>query len=238
MNTNKKKQNQAGGGLYIALAICILSVICIGVYSAIMNIFSTDTLTDPLIHENKTPSIVIDTPEPEENTPIVPETNGTLVIPDPIPEPEPNPGDQNANAQPEPPSYTLPVAGNVLKSFSVDTLVYSQTMNDYRVHTGVDIASTLGCPVKALSDGVIKEIYDDPLMGQTIVIDHGNKTLSVYQNLSTELPDGIEVGASVEEGEVIAGIGETCLIECAEEPHLHFEVSVDGEKIDPMGLFE
>ena len=132
----------------------------------------------------------------------------------------------------------MPVAGDVSAAFSGEVLVYSETMNDYRVHSGVDLAATVGTPVKAFTDGVVCEVYSDPLMGQTVVLDHGENTKSIYQNLSTQLPDGIEVGVLVEEGQVIGGVGETVLIECAEAPHLHFAVTVDGKNVDPMEYFK
>ena len=42
----------------------------------------------------------------------------------------------------------------------------------------------------------------------------------------------------IKEGEVIGGVGESILVECAEEPHLHFEVMSGGEYVDPMSYFE
>ena len=229
-----KKQNTAGGGLYIALAICILSVICIGVYSSVISIFS---------------------PGPEETPPAddgggsivdVPRNTGSVDVIEPEPEPDddvdlkPNPNetpDQSVNATPTPPGYTMPVAGSINKPFSNDVLVYSETMNDYRVHNGVDLNAALGTPVKAFTDGTVSKIYEDPLMGQTVVIDHANNTQSIYQNLSVQLPAGLTVGSTVKEGQVIGGVGETVLIECAQEPHLHFEVLVQGKHVDPMAFF-
>jgi len=71
MEIQNKKKNTAGGGLYIALAICILSIICIGVYSAILNVFDNATVTPPILEEsgNKTP---IPTPETNQ-TPTPPQ---------------------------------------------------------------------------------------------------------------------------------------------------------------------
>ena len=110
----------------------------------------------------------------------------------------------------------------------MDLPVYSVTMNDYRVHNGVDISASVGDPVYAFSDGVVSKIYNDPMMGQTVVIDHGDGLLSVYQNLQVTLPENIETGVRVEAGDVIGAVGETALIECAEVPHLHFCITKNG----------
>ena len=71
------------------------------------------------------------------------------------------------------------------------------------------------------------------MMGQTVVIDHGDGLSSMYQNLQISLPDRTEVGAKVAAGDVIAAVGETALIECAEVPHLHFSLIKDGAHIAP-----
>ncbi len=252
MANQTKKHNTASGGLYIALAICILSVICIGVYSAILNIFDTPVLESPIVEqkkENKNNVNSQQTPLPSVTTPkatapMVETPQEDVKEPQEVPEqsanvetPEENP-EQNVNALPTPTTYTMPVAGDVSVAFSHDILVYSETMNDYRVHNGVDLSAALGTPVKAFTDGVVLEVYEDPLMGQTVVLQHGNETKSIYQNLSDQLPEGITVGAAVKEGDVIGGVGETVLIECAQPPHLHFGVCVSEKYVDPMEYFQ
>jgi len=199
------------------------------VYSAILNVFDNATVTPPILEEsgNKTPI-----PTPETNQTPTPPQEEKPQNP-PVAE-KPN---ENVNASPSQPSFTKPLSGAVYKPFSDDVLVYSETMNDYRLHCGVDLVGTLGTPVKAFTDGVVLRIYEDPLMGQTVVLDHGNNMISTYQNLSPQLPEEIQVGALVNEGQVVGGIGETTLIECEQEPHLHFEVTVNGKAVDPMSFF-
>jgi murein DD-endopeptidase MepM/ murein hydrolase activator NlpD len=141
--------------------------------------------------------------------------------------------DDPANTEPQTPTYTAPCDGHIQKDFSEDTLVFSQTMNDHRIHLGIDVAGKLGDPVKAFGKGVIEKIYTDKFMGKTVIISHEGGMKSVYMNLADELPDGIKEGVSVEAGTVIGAIGETASSECADSPHLHFEVRLDGKKLDP-----
>ena len=73
MSNQLKKKNSAGGGLYIALAICILSVICIGVYSAVINIVSPTPAKNPSAQNepsktDKNPAVII-TPSTTTRTP-------------------------------------------------------------------------------------------------------------------------------------------------------------------------
>lgn len=130
--------------------------------------------------------------------------------------------------------FVSPVAGMTSKDFEIDIPVYSLTMNDYRAHTGIDIAASLGSEVVAASSGVVCRVWSDPMMGQSVTIDHGDEIYTTYMNLSPEIPEGITVGAKVTMGQAIGSVGDTSLTEIAEEPHLHFEIKVDGQYADPL----
>lgn len=155
----------------------------------------------------------------------------------------PPPNDENSNQSPSEPQeptpsspvFVLPANGNVSKDYSLDALVFSSTMNDYRVHLGVDISGAIGDPVYSFSEGTVKEISDHPFMGKTVIISHAGGLESKYMNLANELPEGIKVGAAVSVGTVIGAIGETALAECADDPHLHFEVWLNGKQVSPSG---
>lgn len=130
--------------------------------------------------------------------------------------------------------FVSPVAGMASKDFEIDIPVYSLTMNDYRAHTGIDIAASLGSEVVAASSGIVCRVWSDPMMGQSVTIDHGDEIYTTYMNLSPEIPEGITVGAKVTMGQTIGSVGDTSLTEIAEEPHLHFEIKVDGQYADPL----
>jgi len=130
--------------------------------------------------------------------------------------------------------YIKPVSGYISRNHNPDTPEYSIAMNDYRTHMGVDIDSEVGTKVKAVADGVISDIYDDPLMGKTVVIDHADNIQSIYMNLQDLLPKNITVGTTIKVGDVIGGVGETALIEIYDVPHLHFEMKKDGSYTDPL----
>ena len=107
-------------------------------------------------------------------------------------------------------------------------------MDDLRVHCGIDISANAGDDVLAAADGEITKIYTDPMMGNCIEISHKGDAVSIYKNLSFEHAEGIEVGTKVEKGEVISYIGDSAMIESAEESHLHYELTVKGVSVDPM----
>ena len=129
---------------------------------------------------------------------------------------------------------TAPVKSSIaLKEFSGTVPVFSYTMNDYRIHKGIDVACSPGTPIYAAADGKICEINDDPMMGVTIGIEHSGGAVTKYKGLSDESLSMNKLGDTVKKGQVIASSGDTALIESAEEDHVHFELIVDGEAKDP-----
>ena len=136
------------------------------------------------------------------------------------------------------PTFILPVEGKINIDFSDTIPVFSQTMNDYRTHLGVDIDASLGSDVLAVADGTVTNVWDDPFMGTCISIEHSGNAVSIYKNLAPTIKDGIIIGASVKSGDVIGAVGESAMNEIAEEPHLHYELKVDNKHVDPKGFLK
>ncbi len=239
---NQTKKPLYASWLYIALSLCVLAVVAIGAYSAVNELFYEQTkapeiLDTPLTDLNE--SVDLENNESEDEIPVqTPPSEEDEPEDDPAESetPEKDTADKDTSAAPQdtPRIYMAPVnSEEILKGFTVEELVYSTTMNDYRTHTGIDYACNVGDAVCALTDGVVESIHADPLMGQTIVLNHGGGLKSVYQNLSLEIPEGILAGTEVHAGDLIGAVGDTALIECAEESHLHFEIREDDVCVDP-----
>jgi murein DD-endopeptidase MepM/ murein hydrolase activator NlpD len=135
--------------------------------------------------------------------------------------------DRNSVAAP----YVLPLRGNIIKQFSDDVPVYSLTLDEYVVHSGVDIGAPADTQVTAAADGTVTKVYNDDKLGITIEISHGNGIVTKYSNLSTTKMVG--EGDVVKKGQPISGVGNSALFESLEPPHLHFEVLKDGVAINP-----
>jgi|SRR5579872_2297679 len=99
-----------------------------------------------------------------------------------------------------------------------------------RMHQGVDFAARDGAPVLAAEDGVVTEAGVEGGYGNLIRLRHAGGWGTGYAHLSGYAP-GIAVGAPVSRGQVIGFVGHTGL---ATGPHLHFEVSLAGVKLDPL----
>ena len=136
------------------------------------------------------------------------------------------------------PSFSLPVSGTLTNKHDPELQVFSQTMNDYRVHLGVDIETAENAPVYAAADGKISKIWVDTPMGYCVAVTHSGNCVTVYKNLSATLPEGITEGASVRAGQLIATVGNSAMVEVADEPHLHFEMTVSDLAVDPLEYFD
>ena len=138
-----------------------------------------------------------------------------------------------------PVSYALPLGTDMGKDFSRGIPVYNDIMADWRTHDGIDFNGAYGDGVKAIADGFIRDIYTDEIMGPTIVIDHGGDVIATY--CGVEASEELRKGMHVDKCDKI-GILSTIPSESdADYPHLHLEITVDGEIADPlevMGLYE
>lgn len=121
---------------------------------------------------------------------------------------------------------------NIIGTFSGGELVKSETTGSWQTHNGTDIAAEVGAEVYAVSNGEVKDIAKDPVWGVTLTIDHHNGYVTRYCGLS----DGLEVqkGDALVSGDLIGTVGNTADIESALSPHLHIEMTHNGNYIDPM----
>ena len=147
-------------------------------------------------------------------------------------------GNGATNVQDKLPSFILPVSGALSQKHDVEVQSYSPTMNDYRTHAGVDIVTETGAPVYAAADGKITKIWEDTLMGYCMAVAHSGDCYTIYKNLSATLPEGIKEGVTVRSGQLIASVGESAMVEIAEEPHLHFEMTVGDLLVDPLKYYD
>lgn len=141
---------------------------------------------------------------------------------------------QPVNAEVEEFELGLPAEGVIAKGHDATIQVWSETMGDYRVHLGIDIATEEGAPVLAAADGKVEKIWDDALMGRCVAISHGDEIYTFYKNLNATLAEELEVGSTVKKGQKIGKVGETAISELADEPHLHIEMTVNGLAVDPQ----
>ena len=141
--------------------------------------------------------------------------------------------EKEEESKPEKLSMVSPVVGEITKSHSIDTPVFSNTLNEWRVHTGIDISADEGAEVYCAADGVVTKVYSDPLFGRSVEVTHDGGIVSIYSNLASQ-DITVKEGQSIKSGDVIGKVGDTSLSELADEPHLHFSVNVNGVSVNPL----
>lgn len=127
--------------------------------------------------------------------------------------------------------FIFPVEGEVIKEYAKDNLIYSETLEEWITHTGIDIKAEKATVVKAVASGIVKSIKNDPRYGLTVTIEHSNGYVSSYSSLLTA--EFVKEGEKVEQGQTIGTVGNSAVFEVAEDSHLHFELFKDGSNINP-----
>ncbi|MBF2002907.1 MAG: peptidoglycan DD-metalloendopeptidase family protein [Synechococcales cyanobacterium M58_A2018_015] len=97
-----------------------------------------------------------------------------------------------------------------------------------RFHGGLDFGADYGSPIRAAKAGRVLFAGWYGGYGQTVIVDHGNGITTLYGHASEVY---VKDGQTVQQGQVIAGVGSTGL---STGPHLHFEVRISGEPVDPL----
>ncbi len=131
-------------------------------------------------------------------------------------------------------AYTMPVNGDILKDFNLETLQYSATYGDMRIHAAVDIACSEGTLISSVSDGKIQDIETTVDFGKIVTIDHGDGLVIKYcglKNITVEKDTAIRMGDS------IGAVG-TIPCECSDQSHLHIEAYENGQSISILKFFQ
>ena len=228
-----------GKGFYIALMLCV-SVIALSAWMIVNNGRGEEAVEQ--VSVTNTPDVFYNVSdwdnEPAPTEVILQEIPDVAEIFEPVPTQEPV---TEVIAEVTPPvaeavnpvkrSYVWPVIGEVAADYSMDALLYNETMGDWRTHDGIDIIAPVGEYVRAACEGTVVEVYEDVLYGTTVVMDHGDGRMSYYANLMAE--PVVKVGDELLAGDIIGGVGETALCETAQLPHVHFAMSLNDKSVDP-----
>lgn len=97
-------------------------------------------------------------------------------------------------------------------------------------HHGLDISGQFGSPIYPAADGIVKSVKRAYGYGKLITVDHGNNIITYYGHLNKVL---VKVGDKIKTGDKIAELGNSGM---STGPHLHFEIRVNGNSIDPVKL--
>ncbi len=210
----------AGKGFYLVLAVSMI-VVGTAAYVAVGTTAPEQSSSVGEYESNTPPTPVIPYNENQNENPPVPSGTGS------------NENAEQTNIEEMLPYYIIPIEGTVEKEYSYDTLVYSATYRDMRIHTGADIVPANGTVIVAAADGTVISVDEDTVYGTVISIDHYDGVVINYCGVKNVTVHKNDI---VTKGEIIAEIG-IVNNECADKDHLHLELLLDGEYADPMTLF-
>ena len=128
-----------------------------------------------------------------------------------------------------------PVEGNIVLDYSMDRTVYFPTLDLYKCNPAVLIQGEAGTPVKAAADGVVKAVGENEELGNYVTMDLGNGYELTYGQLSEETP---EPGDFVEAGAYVGSLAEPTKYYVVEGTNLYFQMTKDGEPVDPVDFME
>ena len=235
--TGFEKVKGSGKGVYITIAVCVcaLGLSVLGIYYSakraenIITPSQSDTqpyeITESTTLTDETPAGKKQTGVADERTTETTTQKTTTTQPESTTKP--------VAAKPEDVEYVLPLGTDISKDYSSEAPVYSATMNDWRVHSGIDFSGEEGAQIKAVADGTVTGMFSDELWGTVIEIAHEGGVVARYCGL--EQGTTVIKGDDVKSGEVIGCLG---TIPCEEEDgfHLHFEMKKSDKITDPLEI--
>ena len=121
--------------------------------------------------------------------------------------------------------YCTPVSGTLSSDFGYRE---HPVEGEERFHYGVDLAANEGTEILCFADGTVTVVGESSSYGKYCMVEHAGGYSTLYAHCSRIT---VSSGAAVKEGQKIAEVGETGV---ATGPHLHFEVHVGDEKVDPQ----
>lgn len=139
--------------------------------------------------------------------------------------------EQSNNKEPE---FNMPIQGEILREFASETLVYSNTLQEWVTHNGIDIKADKTSVVSASASGTVYAIKNDPRYGLTVIINHDGGYQTVYSNLLTA--EFVVEGEKVDAGQTIGTVGNSASFEISDDYHLHFEILKDNQYVDPTTI--
>ena len=236
---SKVLKKMEGKGFYIILGLCVLAI---GVSGYV--IFFTETVKDIPIDSTIDIDSIFDyenQDKPVINNPDSPSSNYPDNVPGATDDPNRNdeptmeyPDDQNQPVV-QLPNAVAPTAGDVIREFSGDQLVYDITMEDWRTHNGTDYSCTQGDTIFCVRDGTVTNVFEDGLMGWSVSVKHTDGIISTYSGLSAT--SVVKKGDVLKMGDAVGTAGGTAIAESNQPYHVHVSITKDGKYIDIKSLF-
>lgn len=141
--------------------------------------------------------------------------------------------DDDDDKEPEEPtdadvSFVLPVSGACSE---YGAIYHNETLGTIYRHNAVDFAAAEGEEVVCIAEGTVTEVSLSEELGNLVTVDHGEGLVSTYRFV--EPKEGLKAGDKLAKGDILGTVAAPYGTEAHGGAHLHFELTLNGESIDP-----
>ena len=127
-------------------------------------------------------------------------------------------------------SLIWPVEGEIVLGYNMENTIYFPTLNQYQCNPAIVISAEVDTEVLSAAKGIVEDVYEDPVIGTTMVISIGNGYKLVYGQLK-DLAVGIS--DEVDAGTVLAKVSEPTKYFSVEGSNLYFALKLEDAPVDP-----
>ncbi len=124
-----------------------------------------------------------------------------------------------------------PIVGNILVNYSMDKTVYFPTLQQYKYNPAIIIQANEGDLITSASAGKVKSVFNDPQIGNAVVMELGGGYEATYGQLTNIL---VSEGSYVAAGDIIAEVAAPTKYFSVEGTNVYFKLTKDGEPVNPM----
>lgn len=249
MNRNKRKKLDGEKIFSIVATLAIVAALAVGIITIVKSATAQrnkNFIDLNVVEESKTSkedenNLVADNKDNKPTEEITKPTEGELpteTVTEDIPDVEASVTEEAPSIEVNAPVYTFnetssllwPVEGEIVLGYNMENTIYFPTLKQYQCNPAIVISVAKGTDVVSAAPGVVEDIYEDPVIGTTMVVSVGNGYKLIYGQLS-ELAVGIS--DDVEAGTIIGKVGTPTKYFTVEGSNLYFQLTADNKPVDP-----
>lgn len=242
MNKNKRKKLDGEKIFSIVATVAIAAAIVVGIVTIVRSIGKTENknridlneaMETTTQKEDESKNVANNATEAPTRAPKATEEattetpNVEVVATDEVPTIDVNATVYNFN---EASSLLWPVEGEIVLGYNMENTIYFPTLKQYQCNPAIVISAEVDTEVLSAAKGVVEDVYEDPVIGTTMVISIGNGYKLVYGQLK-DLAVGIS--DEVEAGTILGKVSEPTKYFTVEGSNLYFSLQLEDTPVDP-----
>lgn len=247
MNRNKRKKLDGEKIFSIVATLAIVAALAVGIITIVRsataqknkNFIDLNVVEESKTSKEDDENLVADNKNDKQTEPATKKPElPTETITEEIPDIEASVTEEAPSIEVNAPVYTFnetssllwPVEGEIVLGYNMENTIYFPTLKQYQCNPAIVISVAKGTDVVSAAPGVVEDIYEDPVIGTTMVVSVGNGYKLIYGQLS-DLAVGIS--DNVEAGTIIGKVGTPTKYFTVEGSNLYFQLTAENKPVDP-----